>query len=593
MSHTMKKNISRLAACFLAFFLVFGTLPTVWAAETSGTCGNGLTWSFADGRLTITGSGDMTDYNSWNLPPWYEYREQIRYLSLPEGLTSVGDCAFYDCVNLTSVKLPSTVTDVGQMAFCQNRSLTILNFNSGLKSIGRSAFELCESLKDIRLPNTLTSLGYHAFYRCVALRYINIPASVVEMDSGVFAYCSGLIGASIEASLEVIPAWTFYGCTSLYSVALTEATADSKSNAFSDCDNLRVVYYPGPEEKAEQLQASIGEDQPVFSQSGYISNETPTKSNTAVNAEISENGDITVESSTVIVTENTTITTTTENASTESQKTAEVTVDATIVNPEGWTDVVDAVFDALSNQQQREEEGAVTGTVMVNGYLTGEETVPEDVLQKFSGMDVSITVHTGSGAQFTINGADLDDWELSDGLNLSYALSRFTDTDNTELNGATAYTLKFSATSTVNARVSIRLDAAHARKTITLYQVEGRKLAALQSVVADAKGIAHFFLGAVDADTEYILGVDVQDIDKDTVIVPEELHEEYGVTNTTSKVEYVITGRKSSWGMNIGQVTWILAGVMLVCVAVIGVVMYVLNKRKLKMGYIPDVYDED
>ena len=84
----------------------------------------------------------------------------------------------------------------------------------------------------------------------------------------------------------------------------------------------------------------------------------------------------------------------------------------------------------------------------------------------------------------------------------------------------------------------------------------------------------------------------VPDAPIDEAIVPENLYSEYGIREPIDTMEYVITGRKSSWGMNITQVTWIMMGVLFVCVVGVGITMFLLNKRKLKRGYIPDLDEE-
>ena len=99
----IKRNISGLMALLLCLVLVISAAPAAFAAE--GTCGSELSWSFDGSTLTITGEGAMTDYSANMLPPWYEFRHQVRQLQLPEGLTKIGNLAFYECVNLASVRL--------------------------------------------------------------------------------------------------------------------------------------------------------------------------------------------------------------------------------------------------------------------------------------------------------------------------------------------------------------------------------------------------------------------------------------------------------------------------------------------------------
>ena len=144
----------------------------------------------------------------------------------------------------------------------------------------------------------------------------------------------------------------------------------------------------------------------------------------------------------------------------------------------------------------------------------------------------------------------------------------------------------------INAEVMVKLPRKHAGQTAYLYQKLRGKPELLQTVVVDHNGYAHFYLGSVESGIEYLVGVNVPNGDAAAAIIPQELYAEYGITDTRPQVEYVLTGRKSSWGMNIQQVTWIMVGVLFVVVAAVGVTMFLLNKRKLKMGYVPDISDE-
>ena len=85
-------------------------------AEKSGTCGPNLKWEFAnDGVLTITGEGEMTDYSYSNQSPWYD--QHIKRIIIDDGVTTIGEFAFRDCSNLTSVTIPNSVTEIRGHAF--------------------------------------------------------------------------------------------------------------------------------------------------------------------------------------------------------------------------------------------------------------------------------------------------------------------------------------------------------------------------------------------------------------------------------------------------------------------------------------------
>lgn len=596
MRQNLRKYYTRLVAICMAALLLLGSIPSASAAELSGTCGKNLNWSFSDGRLTITGSGDMTDYNQVDTAPWYSFREQILYLSLPDGLTSVGNMAFFDCVNLTAVTIPNSVTDIGKLAFCQCYNISILNLNSGLVSIGRSAFEQCKKLQDLRLPDTLTTLGYHAFYDCEQLRYVTIPASVTNMDSGVFAYCTSLVRADIEASLAVVPSWTFYGCGSLTTIVLHQDTVGTDENAFVGCEKLTTVYYAGTEENAQQIRDQIADDSESFDYFGSVTDAEPDDSASFESVTEGENGETITTNTNVSKTEDATIHTTGSTTTTvENEQSAAMDVTATLFTEEGWAQLWEAIEAAQRELQNQTNQGMTSGGVNVDVYLPDNSGVPTEVLDKVVGTNVELTVQTQDGSKFTVNGSTLESTKEEGKVAFSYTLTQMAEVDFEALNGVAAYKLQFTSSSAVRVEVMIRLPAEYARNTATLYEVSGNKLLILQSVIVDTMGYAHFYLANVDAEQSYRIGINIPGIDQDSVIVPDELHNEFGITATYFDItqQYVITGQTSSWGMSMNQVTKILIAVMAGCVVCVGVVMYVLNRRKLKKGYVPDISEED
>lgn len=593
----MKHPLNRLFAFLVALVFCVGLFAVpASAAEYSGSCGDGLTWSFADGRLTISGSGKMADFNQLNMPPWYDFRDQILYLSLPEGLTRVGAMAFYDCYNLTAVTIPSTVTEIGKLAFCQCRNISILNLNSGLVSIGRSAFEQCEKLQDLRLPDTLTTLGYQAFYNCMALPYVKIPGSVTEMGDGVFAYCENLVSAEIAAPLAVVPSWTFYGCGNLVSIALHQEITGSEVNAFAGCENLITVYYAGTEENADQIRDQIAADEESFGYFGTVTDAEPEESTSVGSTEVNENGGTTVSNTTVSQNEDATVSTTGSTVTDANhQQSSSVDITATIFTEEGWQQLLQAIQAAQEQLRQQANAGSENSGVEVYVYLTDGSGVPTDILNSVAGSNVDMTIQNEDGTKYNVTGSTLEQTQEQGSVQFSYSALRMANPDFAQLNGAAAYTLTFYQSSAVRVEVMIRLPSEFARNVATLYQVDGKDLSMLQSVVIDSLGYAHFYLANIDAEQDYRIGINIPDIDQESVIVPEELHNEYGITSTYFDVttQYVITGQTSSWGMSMGQVTWILFAVMGACVVCVGVVMYMVNKRKLKMGYVPDISEED
>ena len=121
----------------------------------SGTCGaegdgSNLTWTLdSEGVLTISGSGGMHDYDGPSSPPWYRSRSMVKSAVIADGVTSIGEWAFFGCGSLTSVTIPNSVTSIGRYAFYYCTSLTSVTIPDSVTSIGGSAFYNCTSLTDV------------------------------------------------------------------------------------------------------------------------------------------------------------------------------------------------------------------------------------------------------------------------------------------------------------------------------------------------------------------------------------------------------------------------------------------------------------
>ena len=144
----MKK---RLLSTLLTLCIVLALLPvTALAMETSGTCGDNVTWSYSSGTLTIQGSGSMKDFDPYEeeefIQPWAGYLDQIRTVNIGNGVTGIGKNAFWGCDILTGVTIPDSVT-----------------------TIGDSAFYRCTGLSSVIIPDSVTSIGEDTFFYCINL----------------------------------------------------------------------------------------------------------------------------------------------------------------------------------------------------------------------------------------------------------------------------------------------------------------------------------------------------------------------------------------------------------------------------------------
>lgn len=131
---------------------------------------------------------------------------------IPEGVTSIGNEAFYNCRSLTNIAIPNSVM-----------------------SIGKYAFELCIELKSITIPNSVTSIDNGAFYRCSGLTSIVIPDSVTSIGSWAFFNCSSLMSVTIGNSVTSIGCGAFSNCSWLTSITIPYGVRSIGACAFACC----------------------------------------------------------------------------------------------------------------------------------------------------------------------------------------------------------------------------------------------------------------------------------------------------------------------------------------------------------------------
>ena len=199
-----------------------------------GACGENVSWVLlSEGTLTISGSGDMANYDSRTIP-WYANVQKIRNVVISDGVTSIGKYAFYDCINLESITIPKGVASIGELAFFDCESLESITVPEGAESIGLAAFDLCKSLKSVVLPDSIEYIDKYAFYRCESLTSINIPKSMTSISTGVFDSCTSLTSIIIPETLTSIGEYAFDNCRNLENVTIPESVTYFGSGAFWD-----------------------------------------------------------------------------------------------------------------------------------------------------------------------------------------------------------------------------------------------------------------------------------------------------------------------------------------------------------------------
>ena len=167
-------------------------------AEKSGICGDNLEWKLTDeGVLTITGTGEMQDWNDYS-SPWYE-NESVKQVIIGDGVTTIGDWAFSYCRALTSITIPNSVTTIGDNAFYNCSSLTSITIPNSVTTIGDYAFSYCRALTSVIISNSVTTIGERTFANCYSLTSVTIPSSVTRIEDGAFSDCGNVKQITSEA----------------------------------------------------------------------------------------------------------------------------------------------------------------------------------------------------------------------------------------------------------------------------------------------------------------------------------------------------------------------------------------------------------
>ncbi len=161
---------------------------------TSGKLTDTVGWSLdTDGLLTIAGTGTMPDYDYDSSPaPWYDIRSSVKSVAVGEGITNIGNYAFYECTSLTDVTLADTVASIDRCAFKNCWKLTTITLPDSLKTIENQAFCECSALIEIIIPESVTTIGSEAFYKCKKLKQITVHYNVTSIGS--YAFSTGASG---------------------------------------------------------------------------------------------------------------------------------------------------------------------------------------------------------------------------------------------------------------------------------------------------------------------------------------------------------------------------------------------------------------
>ena len=230
-------TLRRFLRAAFAGVLLFGADSSL--ADTQVVDGIEWTYTVAGGEATV-GDGD------WESPAIPVSTSGA--ISIPRELggfpvTTIGDSAFCDCSNVTSVTIQTGVTRIGADAFWRCSGLLSVTIPAGVTNIGYRAFARCTGLTSIAVPAGVTSIETFAFAGCSGLTSVTIPDGVEYFGKAAFDSCSGLASVSISAGVSDISGALFRRCSGLlsFSVANGNASYCSSNGLLLTKDGKRLV----------------------------------------------------------------------------------------------------------------------------------------------------------------------------------------------------------------------------------------------------------------------------------------------------------------------------------------------------------------
>lgn len=172
-------------------------------ALLSGSCGDNVYYVLdSEGTLTVSGTGQMTDYSVSDPSPWYNQWKTIKKAVIKEGVTRVGNYAFRMCSQLEEVDFSSTIESIGAYSFYSCSKLENVVFPEGLKKIEQSAFESCSMIGSITIPGGVTRVPSRGFAYCSLLSDVTLCDGVEKISDRAFMSCPALSTFRMPSSVK-------------------------------------------------------------------------------------------------------------------------------------------------------------------------------------------------------------------------------------------------------------------------------------------------------------------------------------------------------------------------------------------------------
>ncbi len=210
---------------------------------------SGIQWKLTKlGTLTISGKGDMPDFNFGNPSvsnrPWNDNISSVQKIIIEDGVTSIGRNAFRKC-DVYSVSIPKSVKKIGDDAFRECRKISYV-YLEGVVTIGERTFQSCDNIRGVTLPACIKEIGSAAFFQCQQLLSVGFDPDTESVTVGddIFNSCWRLMDVTLPKTMNQIGKNMFYSCMALPGLIIPEGVTSIGEGAFTNCSYMTTVFIP-------------------------------------------------------------------------------------------------------------------------------------------------------------------------------------------------------------------------------------------------------------------------------------------------------------------------------------------------------------
>lgn len=173
----------------------------------------------------------------------FENCNNIKEISVTDGLLGIPSYAFFNCESLTTLSIGDSYRTVGDYAFSGCKKLMI-SINNTVTQIGEGAYKDCLYLQSVDLSTYITQIKDHTFEGCINLAITTVPDAITKIGDYAFSGCKSMNSFTIPSGVKNIGSFAFKDCTRFQTFSFPQTVETIGEGALSGCYNITILSIP-------------------------------------------------------------------------------------------------------------------------------------------------------------------------------------------------------------------------------------------------------------------------------------------------------------------------------------------------------------